>query len=66
MLTPYYNSTIIHTLQERDIMSKQGDTLDKAYGNIPKEVSFDDPFAWVPTYRGIKYYWYKFVRSFTR
>ena len=47
-------------------MTKREDTLNKTYGNIPKEVGFDDVFAWVPTYRGVKYYWYKFVRSFTR
>lgn len=43
-------------------MSKQEDTLDKAYGNIPKEVGLVDVFDWVPPYRGLKYYWYKLVR----
>jgi hypothetical protein len=47
-------------------MTKREDTLNKTYGNIPREVGFDDVFAWVPTYRGIKYYWYKLVRGFTR
>jgi hypothetical protein len=41
------------------------DTLDKAYGNIPKEpvsfIQFD-----LPTFRGIKYYWLRLVRLFTR
>jgi hypothetical protein len=42
------------------------ETLDKAYGNIPKEptVSFDA--GWIPNVRGLKYYWLKFVRKLTR
>ena len=48
-------------------MSKQDDIINKAYGNIPKEVEFDyDWFSFIPTPRGIKYYWIKFVRRFTR
>jgi hypothetical protein len=47
-------------------MSKQEDTLDKAYGHIPKEVAPGDIFDWVPTYRGLRYYWYKVLRSITR
>jgi len=48
-------------------MTKRADTLNKAYGSIPKEVSYDyDIFNWIPIPRGIKYYWYKLVRSFTR
>jgi hypothetical protein len=47
-------------------MTKREDTLNKTYGNIPKEVGFSDIFDWVPTYRGVKYYWHKLVRSFTR
>jgi hypothetical protein len=38
------------------------DTLDKAYGNMPKEVGFSDQlFDWLPTFRGIKYVWYKWI-----
>jgi len=45
----------------------QKDTLDKAYGNMPKEVGYNtDMFAWMPTFRGIKYYWYLLVRKVTR
>ena len=42
------------------------ETLDKAYGNIPKDptVSFDT--GWIPNVRGFKYYWLKFVRKLTR
>jgi hypothetical protein len=43
------------------------ETLDKAYGNVPKEVGFSDSlFDWLPTPRGIKYYWYKLKRFITR
>ena len=45
----------------------QHDTLNKAYGNIPKEVSYgNDLFSWLPSPRGIKYYWIKLVRAVTR
>ena len=41
------------------------DTLDKAYGNIPKEpvsfIEFD-----FPVFRGIRYYWLRLVRFITR
>jgi hypothetical protein len=43
------------------------ETIDKAYGNVPKEVGFGDSlFDWLPTLRGIKYYWLKLIRFFTR
>jgi hypothetical protein len=43
------------------------DTLNKAYGNMPKEVGFSDSlFDWLPTWRGVKYYWYKLIRKVTR
>ena len=43
---------------------KVNDTLNKAYGNIPKEITpcFDIDY-WVP---GVKYYWLFLVRKFTR
>ena len=47
-------------------MSRQEDTLNKAYGSIPKEVGVTDIFDWLPTYRGVKYYWYKLIRRVTR
>ena len=48
-------------------MSTPKDTLDKAYGNMPKEVGFENNlFDWLPTLRGIKYYWYKLIRKATR
>ena len=48
-------------------MSKQQEVIDKAYGNMPKEVGLnEDLFSWLPTYRGFKYYWIKLVRRVTR
>lgn len=45
---------------------KVKETLDKAYSNIPKEVTPAIDLDWVPTWRGVKYYWIKIVRKFTR
>jgi hypothetical protein len=43
------------------------ETIEKAYGNVPKEVGFNNGlFDWLPTPRGIKYYWYKLKRFCTR
>ena len=39
------------------------ETLEKAYGNIPKEPSPFINMDWVPSFRGLKYYWIKFIRS---
>ena len=41
-------------------------TLEKAYGHIPKDVGFNIDLTWVPTTRGVKYYWLRLVRIFTR
>jgi hypothetical protein len=38
-------------------------TIDKAYGNIPKEVGFIFDFS-LPVPRGIKFYWLKLLRKF--
>jgi hypothetical protein len=45
---------------------KSKDVLDRAYGNIPKEATPYIDLDWVPTRRGIKYYWLVLVRKFTR
>jgi hypothetical protein len=42
------------------------ETLDKAYGNVPKEVGYNFDLDLVPGWRGIKYYWYKLIRKVTR
>ena len=42
------------------------EVLNKAYGNIPKEVGINfDMLSFIPV-RGIKYYWLVLVRKFTR
>ena len=47
-------------------MSKQEDTIARAYGNVPKEVGLNLDISFIPTWRGIKYYWYKLIRKATR
>lgn len=42
------------------------ETIDKAYGNMPKEVGINLDINWMPTRRGFKFYWLKLVRAFTR
>ena len=51
--------------QRRSCMSSK-ETLDKAYGNMPKEVGYSMDLDFIPTWRGIKYYWYKLIRKVTR
>ena len=45
---------------------KAKDTIEKAYGSIPKEITPYIDLNWVPTSRGVKYYWLLLVRKFTR
>jgi hypothetical protein len=45
---------------------KSDDVLNRAYGGIPKETTPNINFDILPTWRGIKYYWLKIVRKFTR
>jgi hypothetical protein len=47
-------------------MSKQQEVLKRAYGNMPREVGFAINWDFIPTWRGLKYYWYKLVRKATR
>jgi len=47
-------------------MSKQEDIINRAYGNMPKEVGFNGNWDVFPSWRGIKYYWYKLIRKVTR
>lgn len=43
---------------------KINETLEKAYGNMPKEpLPNFDFFDWFPTVRGFKYYWLKLIRK---
>ena len=56
-----------HPYHNKESSMTQKETIDRAYGSIPKEVPGNfDYFDWVPTWRGVKYYWYRFVRKFTR
>ena len=54
------------TNYRRSCMSTPKETLDKAYGNVPKEIGFSISWEFVPTLRGIKYYWHKLIRKITR
>jgi hypothetical protein len=47
-------------------MSKREDTLNKAYGNMPREIGFWFDTDWIKTPRGVRYYWIKIKRYFTR
>lgn len=40
-------------------------TIEKAYGNVPKDpaTNVGINMDWIPTYRGIRYYWIKLIRS---
>ena len=56
----------LHQIIGESSMS-QKDVLDRAYGSIPKEVTPGfELFDWLPTWRGVKYYWYKLIRKITR
>ena len=53
------------TIYRRNCMSSK-ETLDKAYGNMPKEVGYTHDWSFIPTWRGLKYYWHKLIRKVTR
>jgi len=42
--------------------NKISSTIDKAYGNIPKEPMVNIDLD-IPTFRGFKFYWLKLVRK---
>jgi len=46
-------------------MSKSDETLQKAFGHIPKELPGQISFE-IFTFRGVKYYWLLLVRKLTR
>ena len=54
------------TIHRRNCMSKQEDVLNKAYGNVPKEIGYWYDWNFLPTFRGIRYYWHKLIRKITR
>ena len=47
-------------------MSKQEEIIQRAYGNMPKEIGYNADWGILPGWRGIKYYWYKLIRKVTR
>jgi hypothetical protein len=47
-------------------MSKREDVLNRAYGHIAREVTPTLDFNFIPTHRGIKYYWIMLKRKFMR
>ena len=46
-------------------MATPRETLDKAYGNMPREVGFSLVLDFSPI-RGIRYYWHVLIRKITR
>ncbi len=47
-------------------MTKQQEVIDKAFGNIPKELPGKDIWDWIPTKRGFKLFYLKFWRKLFR
>jgi hypothetical protein len=47
-------------------MSKQEDVINKAYSNVPREVGYAIDWTFLPSWRGVKYYWHKLIRKVTR
>ena len=47
-------------------MSKRQETFERAYGNVPKEVSSEGLWDWIPSFRGVKYFYHKIRRYITR
>lgn len=42
---------------------KPKETIEKAYASIPKDIGFVIDTSWIPTYRGLKYYWLILLRK---
>ena len=60
------SSPASRTNYRRCSMSKQEDVLNRAYGNVPREIGYWYDWNFLPTWRGIRYYWHKLVRKVTR
>lgn len=65
MLNELLQSSGLNFHEEYD-MSKSDDTLNKAFGHIPKELPGKDIWDWLPSSRDFKFYYLKIVRYFTR
>jgi hypothetical protein len=44
-------------------MSKHQDVINRAYGNVPREIGYNGNWDMLPSLRGVKYYWYKLIRK---
>jgi hypothetical protein len=42
------------------------DVIERAYGHIPKEIGMPFSIEIMPNIRGIRFYWLKLIRFFTR
>ena len=60
------SSPVSGTKQQGVTMSKREDVLNRAYGHIAKEVTPTIDLSFVPTFRGIKYYWIMLKRKIMR
>jgi len=47
-------------------MEEKQSVINRAYAHIPREVNLSFDVNFIPTFRGVKYYWYLLVRKFTR
>jgi len=46
-------------------MTSPRETLEKAYGSVPREVGYSVVWDFTPV-RGIRYYWHRLIRKITR
>jgi len=47
-------------------MEEKQSVINRAYGHIAREVNLSFDLNFLPTFRGVKYYWYVLVRKFIR
>ena len=59
-------SNEVPNIKGKHCMSKSEDVINRAYRNVPKEVSAFDMNLDSFSFRGIKYYWLLLKRKFTR
>ena len=61
-----FDPVLLHQTIYIGVGMSHKETIEKAYGSIPKEVELNFSLDWIPTSRGIKYYWIRLVRFITR
>lgn len=59
-------SNEVPNIKRKHCMLKSEDVINRAYRNVPKEVSAFDMNLDSFSFRGIKYYWLLLKRKFTR